>query len=312
MRQLVARGDQVTSFSRGDYPELAALGVRCLRGDITDRASVVAAAAGVDAIIHTAAKAGIWGAYSSYHGPNVLGTQHVIAAARHHGITRIVHTSSPSVTFDGKDQDGVDESVPYASRNWGHYPVTKAISERDMLHANGPQLATVALRPHLIWGPGDPHFRPLFVKKAREGRLFLIDKGEQLVDSVHVENAAHAHILALERLAPGSPIQGKAFFITNHEPWPIRRLIAASLKAAGIEFEARFLPKRLVYALGTVCESSWRTLALKSDPPVTRFMARQLGTSHWYDPRAARSLLGYEPKLSMDEGMLLLLNDPAS
>ena len=171
VRGLLARGTAVRSFSRQSYPALDALGVEQVQGDIADTAAVTAAARGCGVVFHVAAKPGIWGDYAGYHRTNVVGTSSVIAACRAAGVQRLIYTSSPSVVFDGRDMEGVDESVPYPAHYEAHYPRTKALAEQAVIAANDAQLATVSLRPHLIWGPGDNHLLPRMVARARAGQL---------------------------------------------------------------------------------------------------------------------------------------------
>ncbi|MEE8107073.1 MAG: NAD-dependent epimerase/dehydratase family protein [Planctomycetota bacterium] len=301
--RLLARGDSVRSFSRGAYPELDALGVKTVRGDLGDGAAVREAAAGCDIVFHVAAKAGVWGPAGEYERANVLGTDHVLAACCAHGIQRLVYTSSPSVAFHGEDQEGTDESQDYPDSFLCHYPRTKAIAEKRVLEANGADLATVVLRPHLIWGPGDPHLVPRIVERARAGRLRLLGGGNKLVDSVFVDNAADAHLLAADRLAPESPIAGRTYYVTQGEPIPMRELIGRILKAAGLPPETRSVSAGVAYAAGAVLETLFRMVGAKNEPPMTRFVARQLSTAHWFDLAAARSDLGYDPAVSLDEGM---------
>jgi len=188
--RLLARGDTVRSFSRGAYPELDALGVKTVRGDLGDGAAVREAAAGCDIVFHVAAKAGVWGPAREYERANVLGTDHVLAACRTHGIQKLVYTSSPSVAFHGVDQEGNNESEGYPKKFLCHYARTKAIAEHRVRDASGADLATVSLRPHLIWGPRDPHLVPRILDRARAGRLRLLGGGNKLVDSVYIDNAA--------------------------------------------------------------------------------------------------------------------------
>ena len=218
VRRLRARGDEVRSLSRGRYPALRRPRRQQIQGDVADAGAVDAAVAGCDVVFHVAAKAGVWGRYAEYHRANVVGTENVLAACRRHGVRRLVYTSSPSVVFDGRDMEGVDESVPYPAHYEAHYPQTKAEAERLVLAANGPDLATVALRPHLIWGPGDNHLVPRILARGRAGRLRRIGRANKLIDSIYIDNAADAHLLAADRLAPGSPVAGKAYFISNGEP----------------------------------------------------------------------------------------------
>jgi nucleoside-diphosphate-sugar epimerase len=309
VRRLVGRGDAVVSLARHATPDLAALGVTQIEGDVADADAVRRAARGVDAVIHTAAKAGVWGSRSAYQRANVVGTANVIAACRELGIGLLVHTSSPSVVFDGSDQEGLDESAPYPRRFLAHYPRTKAEAERLALAANGATLATVALRPHLIWGPGDNHIVPRLIAAMRAGQLRLVDAGRKLVDAVYIDNAADAHLLALDGLAEPATrarVAGKAYFITNHEPWPMARIVGGILRAAGLPERPRAVPAGAAYAAGLVLECVHATLRRGVEPRMTRFMARQFATAHWYDNTAARNDLGYTPSVSMSEGLARL------
>lgn len=303
VRQLVARGDTVRSFSRGDYPELARLGVEQCRGDLADGEALFRAAAGCDTVFHVAAKAGVWGAYAAYHAANVTGTANVIAACRAHGIGRLVYTGSPSVVFDGRDVAGGDESLPYPRRFIAPYPRTKALAEQLVLAANAPSLATVSLRPHLIWGPGDNHLVPRIVAKARAGRLRRIGNRPCPVDTVYIDNAAQAHLLAADRLAPGAPPAGRAYFISNGEPLPLWEMINRILAAAGLPPVKRRIPAGVAYAAGALCEGLWHLFRRTDEPPLTRFVAKELATAHWFDIGAARRDLGYAPTVSIDEGL---------
>ncbi len=303
VRMLRERGDQVRSFSRGAYPELEKLGVEQAQGDLTDSAALLKAAAGCDIIFHVAAKAGIWGGYDEFYQANVIGTENVLAACRAHGIGKLVYTSSPSVVFDGSDVEGGDESLPYPAHFEAHYPETKALAEQVVLAANGPELATVSLRPHLIWGPGDNHLVPRIIAKGKSGRLRRIGNRPCLVDTVYVDNAARAHLLAADRLTPDSPLAGKAYFISNNEPVPLWEIVNRILGAAGVAPVSGTISPQLAYTLGIVCETAWKLFNLSGEPPMTRFVAKELGTAHWFDISAARRDLGYEPEVSLDEGL---------
>ncbi|MBW2996758.1 NAD-dependent epimerase/dehydratase family protein, partial [Candidatus Woesearchaeota archaeon] len=199
-KALVKRGHEVRSFSRGSYPELEALGIKAHRGDITDKSALLDASEGCDAVFHVAAKAGVWGSYKEYYRPNVIGTKNVINACIQNKVKRLIFTSSPSVVFNNADQDGVDESEPYPKKFISHYPKTKAIAENIVLKANSQELATVSLRPHLIWGPGDNHLIPRIISRAKAGKLRIVGDGKNLVDTVYIDNAVDAHLLAFERL----------------------------------------------------------------------------------------------------------------
>ena len=303
VRLLVARGDQVRSFSRGEYPELVRIGVTQFRGDLADREAVNLAAEGCDTIFHVAAKAGIWGRYPDYHLTNVTGTENVIAACIRNGVCRLVYTGSPSVVFDGSDVEGGDESLPYPSRYEAHYPQTKAMAERLVLAANSPRLATVSLRPHLIWGPGDNHLVPRIIARGKAGRLRRIGNRPCLVDTVYVDNAAQAHLLAADSLTPGGTVAGKAYFISNGEPVPLWDMVNRILAAAGLPPVSRSIPPGVALTIGAICEALWSVIRLPGEPPMTRFVAREMATAHWFDISAARRDLGYNPVISINEGL---------
>lgn len=303
VRMLRERGVEVVSFARGDYPQLRAIGVEVMRGDLADPDAVARAAQGCNAVIHTAAKAGVWGPYRDYYEANVTGTLNVINACRAHAIPKLVYTSSPSVTFAGHDQEGVDESTPIAPNFLCAYPATKAIAEEAILNTNGPDLATVALRPHLIWGPGDPHLVPRVLAQGRAGKLRIVGPGTKLVDSTYVDNAAQAHLNALDRLEPGAPCAGKAYFISNGEPLPMADLLNKILAAGNVPPVTRTIPTSVAYLAGALMEFTYRTLGKREEPRMTRFVARQLATAHWFKLDNARRDLGYNPQITIDQGM---------
>lgn len=303
VERLRARDDEVASFSRGEHPSLSALGVDQIRGDLADPDAVASALAGADVVFHVAAKAGFWGPAEAYRRANVDGTRHVVEACRKHGVRRLVLTSSPSVIGAGVDVRGLDESAPYPDRFEAAYPATKAEAERLVLSANDDGLATVALRPHLIWGPGDNHLIPRLVARAKAGRLRRIGRGTNLVDATYIDNAADAHILACDRLAPGSTISGRAYFIAQGEPTSLWDLIDRILDAAGAPPSGRAVPSGLARAIGGGLEAFYRAFRIEAEPPMTRFLARQLSTDHWFDLSAARRDLGYAPAVSTEEGL---------
>ena len=299
---LRARGDEVRTVARGDYPDLLKLGCVQVRGDLADPKVATEATAGVDAIIHVAAKAGVWGKAADYESSNITATQNLLDAAIHHGVKRFVFTSSPSVTFDGGDAKHANESLPYPAKHLAHYPRTKAEAERRVLAANGKNgLVTCALRPHLVYGPGDPHLLPRLVTRAKSGKLAWIGGGNQ-VDVTYVDNAAHAHLLALDALAGDAPKPaGKAYFISQGAPVHPDAWVGAILSAIGISPVTRRVKLPVAYAVGAVMEAVWSVFRIKGEPMMTRFVAAQLGTSHHYDLSAARSDLGYALLVSDEE-----------
>jgi nucleoside-diphosphate-sugar epimerase len=270
---------------------------------LADAAAVSAAVEGVDVVFHVAGLPGVWGPYEEYHRANVTGTEHVLAACRAHSVRRLVYTSTPSVVHTGSDIEGADESLPYAVSFSSHYPRTKALAERMVLAANGDLLSTVALRPHLVWGPGDNHLVPRILARGRAGRLRLIGNRQNVVDTVYVDNAADAHLAAVDRLGPEAPCAGKAYFISNGEPLPLARIINGILAAAGLPPVTKHIPVSVAVALGGLAELVYGALRIRSEPPLTRFVARQLSTAHWFDISASRRDLGYEPRVSIEEGL---------
>ncbi len=309
VKRLLEEGHTVRSFSRGDYPELVELGVETFQGDLADYVAVDNAVNGCDAVIHCAAKAGVSVDYMSFFEANVLGTQNVLDACKRRDVPKLVYTSTPSVVFAGEDQEGIDESTPYPAKFSAHYPRTKAAAEQLVLQADSPALSTIALRPHLIWGPGDTQLIPRIVERARAGRMRLVGSGQNLIDATYIENAAHAHVLALQRLAPEAPCAGRPYFITNDEPMPFADVINGMLAAAGLDPVSKSISPRIAYAVGALLEAAYVVLKRRDEPPMTRFIARQFATAHWYDINAAKRDLGYEVLVSMEEGMRRLADD---
>ena len=303
VKLLRERGDEVRSFSRNPHPALTAMGVEHCRGELADAGAVKRAAEGCDIVFHVAAKAGVWGQYEEFYRANVLGTKHVIDACRLHGIKRLVHTSSPSVVFDGSDMEGVDESVPYPEHFEAFYPQTKAEAEQLVLQANDQTLATVALRPHLIWGPEDNHLVPRILERGAKGALRKLGSRECLVDTVYVDNAALAHLQAADHLDVGSVVAGKAYFLSQGEPLPIWDVVNRILDAGGLPPVTRTLSPSLAYTIGTILEKVYGLLKLKGEPRMTRFVAKELSTSHWFDLSAAKNDFGYQPEVTFDEGI---------
>jgi nucleoside-diphosphate-sugar epimerase len=303
IRMLRERGLTVRSLCRRHYPHLDQLAAEQIEGDIADPGAVSRAVDGCDTIFHTAAKAGIWGHDDDYERTNVDGTRHVIAAARAHGTRRIIYSSSPSVVFNGFDMAGADESVPYSPRFEAAYPETKARAEQIILGSNCDKLATISIRPHLIWGPGDNNLLPRILARARRGQLRKIGRKNPLIDPVFIDNAAEAHLLAADRLVPGSPIAGKTYFITQGETIPLWDMINHFLDAAGLRPVTRSVSRPLAFAAAGLLELAYVAAGKESEPPMTRFLARQLTTTHWFNIGAARRDLGYEPRVSIAQGL---------
>lgn len=308
-RRLIARGDQVVGLVRRPNAMLQRLGVRLHIGDIRQPADVLAASRGTDGIIHTAAIAGIWGRWQDYQQSNVIGTRHCLNACAQFSIPVLVHCSSPSVTFDGRPQSGTDEAAPYPRQWLCHYQRSKAIAEQEVLRAHQPdRLRTIALRPHLIWGPGDPHLLPRLVERARRRKLVVVGDRTNRIDTVHVENAALAHVQAFDLLhrddrSAGENIGGRTYFITQGEPVACWDWIETLLEISDAPLPKKRISKGTAYLLGLLCEWLFKMTLRSQEPPMTRFLALQLALDHWFDISAAKSCLGYQPEVSIDVGL---------
>lgn len=303
VRLLRGRGDGVTVLGRGRYPALDALGVRTVQGDIRDRAAVRAACAGADVVFHVAAKAGVWGSRREYWSINVDGTQNVIDACRDLGTRLLVYTSTPSVVSGSQELCGVSESQPYPRKYLCAYAESKAAAERLVLAANGEDLKTVALRPHLIWGPGDPHLVPRLLDRARRNALVRVGDGTNRVDLTYIDNAAHAHLLAADALAESSSCAGHAYFISDGEPVVLWDWLAQVIRSAGLPPVKKSVFFKNAYRIGATLEIIHRLLPLFGEPRLTRFVATQLAKSHYFDISAARRDLAYAPIVSPAEGL---------
>jgi nucleoside-diphosphate-sugar epimerase len=311
-RQLAARGDIVRTVQRGRYPELARAGFEVVTGDVADPAVATAAVEGMDAVIHVAGKAGAWGPYAEFHRSNVAATEQLVEACVALGVRTLVYTSTPSVVFNGSDMEGADEQLPYPARYEAHYPATKAIAERLVLAADGRELrgggklATVALRPHLVWGPGDTNLGPRIVARARAGALRVITGPPKKVDVTYIDDAARAHVLALDVLHGGGEraeaARGRAYFIHSAtiETWA---MVQGIVRAAGLPPIARSISPRAAHIAGAVLELVHTLLRRRDEPRMTRWVARELSTAHWFDISAARERLGYAPSVTVDDGL---------
>lgn len=299
VRALVGAGHtRVTATARRPAPELEALGVAVRRLDLREQEAAVAATAGQDLIFHTAAKAGVWGSFADYHAANTLATGYLLAGARQNGVSYFVHTSSPSVTFSGRSEVDVDESAPYSARPLNPYCFTKIASERAVLAAHSASgLRTLALRPHLIYGPGDPHLLPRVFQAAAQRRLVRVGDGFNQVDVTHIDDTVAAHLAVLDRLED-EQIWGKPYFLSSGQPVLLWAWLAALLEWKGLPPIQRSLSLRTAVAAGSLLELFYRLLPLPGEPRLTRFSALQLGCSHTYSIGRARQLLGYSPRVS--------------
>lgn len=345
--RLLAAGRPVRALSRRPLPELARLGAEIILGDLHDHAALARGCAGATTVFHVAGRVGVWGPPADFLRVNVDGTRHMLAAARAAGVPHFVHTSSPSVVYNGGDLAGVDESAPLCTAAPCAYPTSKAAAERLVTAANTPGFATVSLRPHLVWGPGDQNVVPRVLALAARGRLKIVGPGHNRVDLTHITNVVAAHLAAESALrpchvirdnppgpaaraaadpsptgappAPADPATchvirdksrspaGRAYFISNGEPVVLWDWINELLRGLGRpEISAR-VSLRTAYAVGGVLEFFWGALRLRGEPPMTRFVAKELATDHWFNIDAARRDLGYDPVVSMAEGTAELI-----
>lgn len=314
VRALRGRGVEVTSLARSSYPELDALGVGQIQADLRDSGAVAGACEGMDVVFHVAAKAGAWGDPSVYEAINVGGTQAIVDGCRAHGVAHLIFTSSPSVVFPGGDMEGADESVPYPNHYEAAYPQTKAMAEKLVLAANSETLATVSLRPHLVWGPGDNNLAPRILARAKTGALRRIASGPddpgKLVDVTYIDDAVAAHLCAWERLAEGgdaaAQAKGRAYFISSGNPVPTWTMVDRILEAGGQpKLDKTVSPKAARFVAGII-EGVHRLLNREGEPKMTKWVVQELSTAHWFDISAAKTRLGYEPRSDFEAGMRAL------
>ena len=304
VEQLLARGDEVTILSRSKYPEVEAMGAQGVQLDLTEKQGLADALQGHDVVFHVASKTGVWGPREQFMRINVEGTRNLIAACREAGVSRLVYTSSPSATFDGTDAVNATEAdCGYPSHFEADYPESKAIAEQLVLEANGDGLATTSLRPHLIWGPRDPHILPRLIARRQQGRLARVGDGQNKVGITYIDNAAAAHLQAAAALEPGSKNAGRAYFVTDEAPVVLWQWIDQVLVDVGLSPVERSVSVGLAHRIGAVLEWVWRLFRLGGEPPMTRFVAAELAASHWYDLSAARSDFGYATVIDPHEAM---------
>lgn len=303
VKMLLDKSVKVRVLCRGNYPELEQMGCHIYRGEISDKQLVNDAVKGCQIVFHVAAKAGVAEPYSEYERINYQGSINVVEACVTNNVSKLVYTSSPSVIFTHGDIAGANESLPYPEHHDAYYPKTKCMAEKHVLQHNSDKLATVALRPHLIWGPGDNQLGPRLVAKAKAGKLKFVGDGKNLVDTVYIDNAAKAHILAAERLYIHSPISGKAYFITNEDPRPISEITNLIIGASGVAPVTATISPKIAWFAGLLCEIWFKLFRLKGEPPITRWVAGEMSTAHWFDISAAKNDLDYLPEVSIEEGI---------
>ncbi|MBC6492042.1 NAD-dependent epimerase/dehydratase family protein [Flavihumibacter stibioxidans] len=304
IHQLCEQGQEVINFSRAATSPFGNLAVRHYRGDLTVFDDLMEAMKGCEGVFHVAARTGLWGDGGDFYATNVKGTEHVIRACRELGIRYLVYTSSASVVYQPGGSEGQNETMPYPDKFYASYPETKARAEQLVIAANGEELKTVSLRPHLIWGPGDSHYLPRLFEKSKRKQLRLVGDGNNLVDSIYIDNAAKAHLQAFTQLVNlPAAVEGRTFFISQGAPLPISDFINQLIGTGGFPPVTRTIPAGLARWAGRIMEAIYRGAGIAAEPPVTYFLAQQLSTAHWYDISAARKSFGYEPEISTEEGM---------
>ena len=308
VRELRRQGREVRVFGRNRSLAAEELGAVCVQGDLRDSAAVSQAAAGCESVFHVAAKAGIWGDLAEYHGINVLGTRNVLAACAAQQVPVLVYTSTPSVVFDGCDLEGADEALPYSAKPLCHYAATKIIAEQEVLQASKEQLRTAAIRPHLVWGPGDTNLIPRLLARGRERSLRIVGNGRNRVDISYIDNVVHAHLLAEKNLRDSGTAAGKAFFIGQQEPvqlWPWINDLFTRMDIPPVTKQVSLSKAK---AAGWLLEKLYAVLHIEREPKMTRFLAEQLAMSHWFSRKEAETLLGYQEQVSTEEGLERLVD----
>ncbi len=306
VRKLLYEKWEVNTLQRGDYPFLIEWGANVIRGDLINKDKVIEAMQGCDMVFHVAAKAGVWGDFVDYYQANVVATENVINACQQLGVQYLVYTSTPSVVFDGKNEIGINERTEFPRHYFNAYQETKAIAEQKVIAANSSKLKTMALRPHLIWGPGDRHLVPRVIDRAKTGKLKLVGNGQNKVDSCYIDNAVQAHLLAAKEIMGRGRCSGKVYFISNDEPIAMADLLNKILSSAGLDEINNSVRPSIAYFVGWLLELIYSLLNIKEEPIMTRFVAKQLSTSHWFDLTAAKKELHYRPDVTIDEGMEIL------
>jgi 2-alkyl-3-oxoalkanoate reductase len=306
VRSLLKKKHIVSVVGRHQYFHLPK-GVNSFQGDIRDFDFLRKAFVDIDVVFHTAAFPGVWGKAEDFYSINVNGTSNVIKACLLGGVQRLVFTSSPSVVYGDSCLEGVDESVPYPERYLCEYSRTKAIAEKLVIDANGLDLATVSIRPHLIWGPGDPHLIPRILAKVDSGRMLRIGRGNNKVDIIYIDNAVSAHIKACDALGVGKTTAGKVYFVSDGEPVNLWDWIDELLKKTGRSPVSRSISYKTASNLGHIFEWMYKFCGIKTEPPLTRFIASQLANSHYFNISRARNEFGYKPLISPEEGMNRLI-----
>lgn len=294
-------------LGRNSYPELEKLGVQSIICDIADRDGVNKHLQGFKTVFHVAAKAGVWGDWEEYLKTNVIGTENIINACRKNNVSQLIYTSTPSVVFNGEDIEYGDERMPYPDKFLCNYAKSKVLSEKRVLDAAKAGLRACCIRPHLVWGPGDPHLIPRLIERGRKKQLKIVGEGKNQVDISYIDNVAHAHILAAINLASNGQANGKAYFIGDENPVVLWKWINDLFGCLDIKKVEKKVPFRVAYAVGFALEKIYTLFKIVDEPKMTRFIAEQLSKSHFFSHESAQKDFNYVPVVSQAEGMKKLL-----
>lgn len=257
---------------------------------------------GCETVVHCAAEVSEWAPPGLFHRSNVVGTLRLLEAARDAGVRKFVHISTDSVLFAGDHLRGVDETRPIPSKTHFQYGKTKAAAEEAVLMANDPTgLETVAIRPTLVWGPGDTTVLPEIISMVEQGKFVWIGQGSCTISTTHIENLVHGIRLAIEH-----PCGGEVFFITDQEPVQLRSFLTGYACTSGVDLPNRSIPAPVVRAGAWLIESLWSVLLPSSKPPVTRMGAALLSRDYYVTTQKASRLLGYQPLVTLDAGLQAL------
>ena len=304
-RVLLARNWRVRVFQRGHAAVAEREGVDEVLGSITDPEDVARALDGVDDVVHLAAKVSFTGDWDEFVRVNVTGTRVLLCQAQNAGVENVVFVSSPSVAHAGVSIEGAGAEPANPDTARGNYARSKAAAELLALSMDGQRdLKVAAVRPHIVWGPGDTQLVERVADRAAAGRMPNLDHGAAMIDTTYIDNASEGIVRALERI---DVVHGRALVLTNGEPRPVGELIARMCRATGAEAPTRSIPGGVARLAGKVIETVWPHLPAKlrrgdGEPPMTEFLAEQLSTAHWFDQRETRELLDWTPSVSLDEG----------
>jgi nucleoside-diphosphate-sugar epimerase len=310
-RNLIAllreRGYAVRAAARSSAAEQVVrnAGAEPVSADLDAQTALEQGMRGCAFVVHAAARVESWGQLEDFMHINVAGTEHVLAAARAAGVPRFVHVSTEAVLVGDRPLVSADETWPRPSRAFGLYPYTKGLAEARVLAANGPELATMIVRPRFIWGRGDTSLLPKILAVVRAGRFAWIGGGRHLTSTCHVRNVCEGIVLAAERGRGG-----EIYFLTDGAPVEFRSFITALCRTQGVDPGARSIPLAVARKLAPAVETLWSTLRLHSEPPLSRTVVLLLGEEVTVNDAKARRELGYRERVTREQGLTEMVAAP--